>query len=88
MRAAETGNIEAVKRELTGHTDVNAQDEVIYPFITNPDSFLLAYYKHSTFRVVVCSNFFSLWVVFCDTLCICILGWNNCNFLCCNEWSL
>ena len=50
--------MEAVKRELTGHTDVNAQDEVIYPFITNPDSFILAYYKHSTFRVVVCSNYF------------------------------
>ena len=29
LRAAETGSIEAVKRELTGHTDVNSQDEVI-----------------------------------------------------------
>ena len=28
LRAAETGNISAVKRELSGHTDVNCQDEV------------------------------------------------------------
>ena len=30
LRAAETGNIDAVKRELTGHTDVNSQDEVVF----------------------------------------------------------
>ena len=30
LRAAETGNISAVKRELSGHTDVNSQDEVCY----------------------------------------------------------
>ena len=29
LRAAKTGNIDAVKRELTGHTDVNSQDEVV-----------------------------------------------------------
>ena len=28
LRAAGTGNISAVKRELSGHTDVNSQDEV------------------------------------------------------------
>ena len=28
LRAAATGNISAVKRELSGHTDVNCQDEV------------------------------------------------------------
>ena len=28
LRAAETGNIDAVIRELSGHTDVNSQDEV------------------------------------------------------------
>ena len=49
--------MEAVKRELTGHTDINSQDEVSYSFMRNPDSFLLAYYKHSTFRVVVCLVF-------------------------------
>ena len=26
LRAAEPGNIDAVKRELSGHTDVNLQD--------------------------------------------------------------
>ena len=30
LRAAKTGNISAVKRELSGHTDVNCQDEVCY----------------------------------------------------------
>ena len=30
LRAAKTGNIDAVKRELTGHTDVNSQDEVVF----------------------------------------------------------
>ena len=30
LRAAETGNIDAVKRELTGHTDVNSQDKVVF----------------------------------------------------------
>ena len=30
LRAAETGNISAVKRELSGHTDVNSQDEVCH----------------------------------------------------------
>ena len=30
LKAAETGNIDAVKRELTGHTDVNSQDEVVF----------------------------------------------------------
>ena len=30
-----TGNIEAVKRELTGHTDVNARDEVILTISRN-----------------------------------------------------
>ena len=30
LRAAKTGNIDAVKRELTGHTDVNSQDKVIF----------------------------------------------------------
>ena len=49
--------MEAVKGELTGHTDVNSQDEVSYSFMRNPDSFLLANYKHSTFRVVVCLVF-------------------------------
>ena len=28
LRAADTGNIDVVKRELTGHTDVNSQDKV------------------------------------------------------------
>ena len=28
LRAAKTGNISAVKRELSGHTDINCQDEV------------------------------------------------------------
>ena len=30
MRAAATGNIDAVKRELTGHTDVNSQNKVVF----------------------------------------------------------
>ena len=30
LRAAKTGNISAVKRELSGHTDVNSQDEVCH----------------------------------------------------------
>ena len=30
LRAAGTGNISAVKRELSGHTDVNCQDEVCH----------------------------------------------------------
>ena len=30
LRAAKTGNISAVKRELSGHTDVNCQDEVCH----------------------------------------------------------
>ena len=30
LRAAKTGNIDAVKRELTGHTDVNSQDKVVF----------------------------------------------------------
>ena len=30
LRAARTGNISAVKRELSGHTDVNCQDEVCH----------------------------------------------------------
>ena len=30
LRAAETGNSDVVKRELTGHTDVNSQDEVVF----------------------------------------------------------
>lgn len=28
FRAAETGDIDAVKRQLSGHTDINSQDEV------------------------------------------------------------
>ena len=30
LRAAMTGNISAVKRELSGHTDVNSQDKVCH----------------------------------------------------------
>ena len=33
LRAAVTENIAAVLRELSGHTDVNAQDEVVYTVI-------------------------------------------------------
>ena len=30
FRAAKTGNIDVVKRELIGHTDVNSQDKVVF----------------------------------------------------------
>ena len=33
LRAAATGNIAAVLTELSGHTDVNAQDKVVLLFL-------------------------------------------------------
>ena len=30
LRAAENGNIDSVKREIRGHTDVNSQDKVSF----------------------------------------------------------
>ena len=37
LKAAETGNIAAVKRQLSGHTDVNSQDKVIIPAALSSD---------------------------------------------------
>ena len=33
LRASKVGNLDAVIRELTGHTDVNSQDEVSLPHL-------------------------------------------------------
>ena len=35
LRAAATGDIGAVKRQLRGHTNINSQDEVINAFFTH-----------------------------------------------------